>query len=1023
MKNKLLFLKTAILLFALFLFTNTNAQLLYTKVLVSDSGTTNTLGSANTSKNIALAPNGMIGVVYVGSTGVRFAKSVNRGQSFLPSVKLSSATSGEAEINLAANGNIYIVHSNKIYISSDEGNTFISNTFSSTGVSIPHVTSYGDNVYISSVAKVFRNFDNGLDTFYSFQIPGSHVFADIFADPATGNVFVPSDNPVVSLHKSVTEADTFVKIPVNPTISVYYSSYALCNNSSGSYLYAAGSGSNGLKFDLNSGSNSSLTYGNNTGSTDRTLAADDLGDLVDGYRSGTDFVFKVSKDYGTNFDTTQHFLDSALTHNLAINTFTQDVVRAYGATDGKVYIDVLQGLLLPRTVVLPTITTFGTLNPFSKCGSNASAAQSFRVKGVDLNKNLIVKAPSGMQVSLNSSSGFDSTLIVIPSSGKVDSILVYVRMGANASGNITGRIACTSIGAITKYLDVTGSIATQPSITISTIADIYTNQTSFSIPYTATTGNPNQYSISTSTPNVMAGFVPVVNASLSTSPISVNVPTSSINTYNFNFTVRNSNSGCSSQIFELNLKVVTPPTAPPTVKTNGASSITATTAQLGGNVIDPGTATVTERGVVYSKNTNPTVSDTKIIIGNGIGTFSQLVTGLTQVTTYHVRAYAINSVGTSYGADSTFTTDFIPPPSISLSASFDPFTACTGITSSPQQFTVNGINLTADITVAAPTGFEVSNSINSGYASSLILTQSSGTVTTTTLYLRTSSAATGTPSGNLSISSNGATNQNKAINATLNPIPANPNISTKPTSPICLGALYLNFGASSPAPAGVNYQWSVQNATLYAQGSTKQYSLISFPTAGKAIVTLTASQNGCNASSSVEMTVNAEQNHTATVRYFNKNFVCEANMVQKYQWGYDDLPTLKGNIVDGEINQNYFNATPETSTKSYWVISTKGNCYQKTYHALPLSTIEQLNVRTGIEIYPNPFNSQLNIQATRHLNGARITLFDLNGRNILSENMNEIEHVLNLEELSTGIYMLFVEDENGLISTTKIVKQ
>ncbi|MFY8108630.1 MAG: T9SS type A sorting domain-containing protein [Bacteroidia bacterium] len=1028
MNIKLLFLKTAFVIFTLFLFTKSQAQVLYTKVLVSDSGTTNTLGSANTSKNIAVAPNGMIGVVYVGNAGVRFAKSVNRGQSFLPSVKLSSATSGEAEINLAANGNIYVVHSNKIYVSTDEGNTFTSNTFTNFSVSFPHVTSYGDNVYVSSVGRVFRNFNNGLDTFYNYLIPGSFAYADIFADPATGNVFVPADNPTIFLNKSVTQGDTFVNIPVTPTKSVYYSSYVLSYGNLGSYLFAAGGpissggSTDGLKFDLGTGTNASLTYGSNTGATDRTLAADDLGDLVDGYKSGTKFAFRVSKTFGSSFDTTQYLLDSALNHNIAINTFTQDVVRAYTGTNGKIYIDVLQGLLLPRTVVLPTITTFGTLNPFSKCGSNASAAQSFRVKGVDLNKNLIVKAPAGMQVSLNSSSGFDSTLTLIPNSGKVDSVLVYVRLGANASGNITGKIACTSIGAVTKYLDITGSVSATPSISVSSIADIYSNQTSFNIPYTATTGSPDQYSISTSSPNIMSGFVPVVNASLSTSPIVVNVPASSPNTYNFNLSIRNSNTGCSNQNIELNLKVVLPPTAPPTVITSGASLITATSAQLGGNVTYGGTEVVTERGIVYSTNPNPTIANTKIAMGNGDGVYSQVVTGLSQVTTYHVRAYAINSVGTSYGADSTFTTDFIPPPTLSLIATFDPFVTCVGAASSPQQFTVSGLNLTGNITVSAPTGFEVSTTMTSGFASSLILSATSGTVSATTLYIRISNTATGTPSGNLSISSNGAATQNQNINATLNQVPSSPIISIQAASPVCKGAQYLNFGASTAPASGVSYQWSATNANLYAQGSTKQYSLISFPNAGVAVVTLTASQNGCSSSTSVNINVNAEQAPTATVRYFNKNFVCEANKVQKYQWGYDDLPSLKGNIIQNEINQNYFNASPETATKAYWVISNNGNCYQKTYHAVPLSTTELIANELGIEVYPNPFSSQINIRSNRNLKHASIKVLDLNGRSLSTESMNGSDFNMNLDGLAAGIYLLHVEDENGLVSTTKIIK-
>ncbi|RKS98719.1 fibrinogen-like YCDxxxxGGGW domain-containing protein [Flavobacterium sp. 123] len=85
-------------------------------------------------------------------------------------------------------------------------------------------------------------------------------------------------------------------------------------------------------------------------------------------------------------------------------------------------------------------------------------------------------------------------------------------------------------------------------------------------------------------------------------------------------------------------------------------SSTYTSAQLGGNITSDGGATVTERGVVYSLTTNPTTANTKVVIGSGTGAFSQAVTGLTTSTTYYVRAYAINSQGTSYGSELSFTT-------------------------------------------------------------------------------------------------------------------------------------------------------------------------------------------------------------------------------------------------------------------------------------------------------------------------------------------------------------------------------
>lgn len=89
--------------------------------------------------------------------------------------------------------------------------------------------------------------------------------------------------------------------------------------------------------------------------------------------------------------------------------------------------------------------------------------------------------------------------------------------------------------------------------------------------------------------------------------------------------------------------------------------------------------------------------------------------------------------------------------------------------SAAQSFTVGGTNLTANITVTAPTNFEVSKSSGSGYASSVTLTQSSGTVSNTTIYVRMKSGLSqGTgKGGNISLTSTGATTQTIAVVGTV----------------------------------------------------------------------------------------------------------------------------------------------------------------------------------------------------------------------------------------------------------------
>ena len=101
----------------------------------------------------------------------------------------------------------------------------------------------------------------------------------------------------------------------------------------------------------------------------------------------------------------------------------------------------------------------------------------------------------------------------------------------------------------------------------------------------------------------------------------------------------------------------------PTVTTTAASNITETTAVLGGVVTADGGAGITMRGVCYSTSANPTISGLHTSDGAGMGAFTSNLTGLTASTTYYVRAYATNSVGTSYGTEVTFTTQ----PASSLS--------------------------------------------------------------------------------------------------------------------------------------------------------------------------------------------------------------------------------------------------------------------------------------------------------------------------------------------------------------------
>ena len=94
----------------------------------------------------------------------------------------------------------------------------------------------------------------------------------------------------------------------------------------------------------------------------------------------------------------------------------------------------------------------------------------------------------------------------------------------------------------------------------------------------------------------------------------------------------------------------------PVVTTSQPTNISYTSATVGGNVTNDGGLEVTERGVVYGTNQNPTIEDSKVTNGSGLGQFTCNLTDLQDGTTCYVRAYAINAKGTAYGEEVSFMT-------------------------------------------------------------------------------------------------------------------------------------------------------------------------------------------------------------------------------------------------------------------------------------------------------------------------------------------------------------------------------
>ena len=103
----------------------------------------------------------------------------------------------------------------------------------------------------------------------------------------------------------------------------------------------------------------------------------------------------------------------------------------------------------------------------------------------------------------------------------------------------------------------------------------------------------------------------------------------------------------------------------PTVSTKDVTDISHSTAVSGGIISFEGETTITARGVCWSTEQAPTISDNKTIDGVGIGEFSTNLTGLSPGVNYFVRAYAEYNDTCIYGNEKTFNTLDLTEPIVS----------------------------------------------------------------------------------------------------------------------------------------------------------------------------------------------------------------------------------------------------------------------------------------------------------------------------------------------------------------------
>jgi hypothetical protein len=122
-------------------------------------------------------------------------------------------------------------------------------------------------------------------------------------------------------------------------------------------------------------------------------------------------------------------------------------------------------------------------------------------------------------------------------------------------------------------------------------------------------------------------------------------------------------------------------------------------------------------------------------------------------------------------------------------------------------------------------------------------------------------------------------------------------------------------------------------------------------------------------------------------------------------------------------------STVVTSTPGYYFISydvtdPSGNIaeqVQRLVHVLESVTgVGEINQNNNVSVYPNPSNGIVTIASSSNILIKRIKVIDVIGKEILNRNVEGQNVTINLD-VKSGMYLLIMEQDNGQVSSRKLV--
>jgi hypothetical protein len=311
---------------------------------------------------------------------------------------------------------------------------------------------------------------------------------------------------------------------------------------------------------------------------------------------------------------------------------------------------------------------------------------------------------------------------------------------------------------------------------------------------------------------------------------------------------------------------------------------------------------------------------TGLTINATTGVISGTPTALIENTSIRLRAYNLNkSGGINYSDVFTMSLSVRKPIISSTNTLVETMSTTYGASSSSKTINIAGQYIIQSITVTAPTGLELSNSSNTGFANTLTLSQSGGNISSRNIYIRIkNNAAVGNITGNLVFASDAADNLTIPI-TTSYVAPAPLTISGKYFQKFYGSKITLGAGNSNFIATGLMNSETIGSVTITPAGGTAANDA-----PGLYAITPSAAMGGTFSTANYNITYTAGQFEVLYSLYGFEMSGIRANWVQ----GKVPIPKISGGVISLVTNNSArYTATIPTSFSN---IIQRGVCWNTT---------------------------------------------------------------------------------------------